>query len=138
MKKIENSFAVSGFVGKDAETRTFENASVARFAIAVHRSEKDSSQSVSAFLSVEAWRRNDNLKDFELLTKGRMITVEGYFKPEEWTDKESGEKRSRIILTATKVYATIEVESPAEPAQQETEEKKTPKKTSKKTSKKQK
>lgn len=110
MKKIENSFAISGYVGKDAETRTFENATVARFAIAVHRTEKDASQSVSAFLSVETWRRNDNLQDLELLKKRNLITVEGYFKPEEWTDKETGEKRNRIILMATKIYATEDVE----------------------------
>ncbi len=31
MKKIENNFVVTGFVGKDAEIRQFTNASVARF-----------------------------------------------------------------------------------------------------------
>lgn len=117
MKKIENSFAISGFVGKDADIRTFENASVARFSIAVHRSEKDSSQSVSAFLSVEAWHRNNNLSDFDLLKKGQLITVVGYFKPEEWNDKETGEKRNRVILTATKLYATPDVEN--EPSSEE-------------------
>ena len=30
MKKIENSFVVTGFLGKDAEIREFTNASVAR------------------------------------------------------------------------------------------------------------
>ena len=35
MKKIENNFTVSGFVGKDAEIRQFANASVARFSLAV-------------------------------------------------------------------------------------------------------
>lgn len=34
MKKIENNFTVSGFVGKDAEIRQFANASVARFSLA--------------------------------------------------------------------------------------------------------
>ena len=37
MKKIENSFAVTGFIGKDAEIRSFETASVARFSIAVSK-----------------------------------------------------------------------------------------------------
>ena len=40
MKKIENSFAVTGFIGKDAEIRSFETASVARFSIAVSRADK--------------------------------------------------------------------------------------------------
>ena len=40
MKKIENTFAVTGFVGKDAEIRQFTNASVARFSLAINRTEK--------------------------------------------------------------------------------------------------
>ena len=39
MKKIENNFVVTGFVGKDAEIRQFTNASVARFPLAVSRLE---------------------------------------------------------------------------------------------------
>ena len=31
MKKIENTFVVTGFVGNNAEIRQFTNASVARF-----------------------------------------------------------------------------------------------------------
>lgn len=38
MKQIENNFAVSGSVGKDAEIRQFANASVARFSLAVRPS----------------------------------------------------------------------------------------------------
>ena len=40
MKKFENTFAVSGFVGRDAEIRQFANTSVARFSLAVCRTEK--------------------------------------------------------------------------------------------------
>ena len=43
MKKIENSFAVTGFVAKDAEIRQFTNASVARFPLSVARQEKATS-----------------------------------------------------------------------------------------------
>ncbi len=35
MKKIENNFVVTGFVGKDAEIRHFTTASVARFPLAI-------------------------------------------------------------------------------------------------------
>lgn len=37
MKKIENSFVVSGFVGKDASIHQFSTASVARWPSAVLR-----------------------------------------------------------------------------------------------------
>ena len=62
MKKIENNFTVSGFVGKDAEIRQFANASVARFSLAVGRQEKNGEETnrVSAFMNMEAWRKNEH------------------------------------------------------------------------------
>lgn len=114
MKKIENNFIVTGYVGKDAEIRQFTTASVARFSIAVSRQEKsgDDSSYVSAFMNIEAWRKNENTSSFEHLTKGTLLTVEGYFKPEEWTDKD-GVKRNRIIMVATKFYPTVDKEEEA-------------------------
>lgn len=110
MKKVENSFAVTGFIGKDAEIRNFTTSSVARFSLAVGRTEKRGENQdevrVSAFLNVEAWRKNDSAS-FELLKKGKMITVEGYMKPEEWTDK-SGVKHNRIVFVASKYYEPVE------------------------------
>ena len=35
---------------------------------------------VSAFINVEAWRKNENAESFD------KLTMEGYFKPEEWSD----------------------------------------------------
>ena len=106
MKKIENNFTVSGFVGKDAEIRQFANASVARFSL--------------AFMNMEAWRKNEHTESFDKLTKGTLLTVEGFFKPEEWTDKD-GVKHSRIIMVATKFYECPDkeetpAEEPAKPA----------------------
>ena len=105
MKKIENNFAVTGFVGKDAEIRQFTNASVARFSLAIARNEKNGEENsrISAFVNLEAWRKNENTESFDKLTKGTMLTVEGYFKPEEWSDQE-GVKHSRVLLVATKFY----------------------------------
>ena len=99
MKKIENNFAVTGFVGKDAEIRQFTTASVARFSLAIGRNEKNGEENnrVSAFVNVEAWRKNENTESFDKLTKGAMLTVEGYFKPEEWSDQE-GVKHQRVLL----------------------------------------
>ena len=111
MKKIENTFAVTGFVGKDAEIRSFTNASVARFSLAIGRQEKSGDQTsrVSAFLNFEAWRKNDNKGSFEYLAKGTLLTVEGYFKPERWTDKDGIEHNS-ITMVAVKFYPAAEKE----------------------------
>lgn len=121
MKKIENNFVVTGFVGKDAEIRQFTNASVARFPLAVSRLENNGEESkrVSAFMNFEAWRKNENTGSFDQLTKGTMLTVEGYFKPEEWSD-QSGVKHNRIVIVAVKFYPPVEKEEtpekPAKPA----------------------
>jgi single-strand DNA-binding protein len=72
---------------------------------------------------VEAWRKNENASSFDKLSKGTMLTVEGYFKPEEWSDQE-GVKHQRVLLVATKFYETPD------------KEEETPKKEEKKTSKK--
>ena len=103
MKKIENSFVVSGFVGKDASIHQFSTASVARFSLAISRTEKNSEETnrTSAFMNVEAWRKNENTSSFDRLVKGTLITVEGYFKPEEWQDAD-GVKHNRVVLVATK------------------------------------
>ena len=90
MKKIENSFVVSGFVGKDASIHQFTTASGARFSLAISRNEKngDENSGTSAVMNVEAWRKNENTSSFDRLVKGPLLTVEGYFKPEEWQDAE--------------------------------------------------
>lgn len=115
MKKIENNFAVTGFLGKDAEIRQFTNASVARFPLSVSRQEKNGEETnrISAFMNIEAWRKNENTGSFDILTKGTMLTVEGYFKSEEWIDKD-GTKRNRIVIVAVKFYPTEEKEETPE------------------------
>lgn len=112
MKKIENTFTVSGFVGKDATIREFENTSLARFSVAVRKADKEvdgKMQYTSAFLSIEAWRKKENKESFDILKKGTMITCEGYFKPEEWTE-EDGTVRNRVVLVANRFYLTPEKE----------------------------
>lgn len=125
MKKIENSFAVTGFVGKDAEIRQFATASVARFSLAVSRSEKNGEETnrTSAFMNIEAWRKNENTASFDRLIKGTMLTVEGYLKPEEW--ETDGVKRNRIVFIATKFYEPVEKEdTPAPKKEKKTSKKK--------------
>lgn len=81
MKKVvENSFAVTGFVGKDAEIRQFTTASVARFPLAVSRKEQNGEEYVSSFIYVEAWRKNDSTS-FELLKKDKTLQSRDFSNP---------------------------------------------------------
>ena len=103
--KTMNNFQISGFVVNNATINQFATASVARFGISVRRSEKngDAEKKVSAILNIEAWKNNDDAEAFNLLTKGTRLTVEGFYKPEEWTDKENV-NHNTIKLVATKFF----------------------------------
>lgn len=133
MKKIENSFVVSGFVSNEPQVRSFETASVARFSIAVSRSEKKGEETIytSAFMAVEAWRKNEAADSFDRIRKGELLTVKGYFKPEEWTDSETGQKRNRIIMVAVEFYPTPDKEEKEKATQAEKRAKNSPKKETK-------
>ena len=114
MKKIENSFTISGYVANDAEIRKFETSAVARFAISVSRPEKDADGNVtsykSALISVEAWRKLDSIDSFDRIKKGELLTLVGYFKPEEWTSAD-GQKRSRVVLAANQFHRAVDIDS---------------------------
>ena len=120
-EKDREHFAVTGFVAKDAEVRQFTTTSVARFPLAVARQEKngEDTKRISAFMNIEAWRKNENTGSFDQLTKGTLLTVEGYFKPEEWTDKD-GVLHNRIVTVAVKFYPAVEKEEevPSKPAKE--------------------
>ena len=108
MKQVENSFVITGFIAKDAEIRTFNNNDLARFPLAVGRTETKDNETtrVSAFLNVEAWRKSGSAS-FELLKKGTLLTIEGYLKPEEWTDK-NGVRQNGIKWIAKKFYEAVD------------------------------
>ena len=118
MKKIENTFTVTGFVGNDAEIRSFTSASVARFSLAVGRQEKSGDQTsrVSAFLNFEAWRKNENKGSFDYLAKSTLLTVEGYFKPERWTDKDGIEHNSYAHCYSPRACSFYTVSMPVPPS----------------------
>lgn len=102
MKNIQNSFKISGFVGF-SEVKAFSNASVCRFSLSVSKLDKETSERTSAFLNAEAWKKNGDSNQFLTLAKGNLVTIEGYFKPEEWTDNE-GQRKNKIVLVATNFY----------------------------------
>ena len=103
--KTMNNFQISGFVVNNATVNQFATASIARFGISVRRTEKvgDEEKKVSAILNIEAWKSNEAADSFDLLKKGTRLSVEGYFKPEEWTDKDNV-NHNTIKLVATKFF----------------------------------
>ena len=110
MKSV-NSFEVTGFIVNDAKVNKFENASVARFGLAIARTEgkDDNKKRVSAILNVEIWRSNKNTADLDLLKKGNRITVKGFFKPDEY--ENDGKTVSHIVFAGTEITTGDEEET---------------------------
>ena len=119
MKKFVNSFEVTGFVAVDAEIRQLASSSVARFPLSIAQLDNSGKEPkrISALVSVEAWRKNENAQTLNQLVKGTLVTVKGFFKPTEWADKETGEARQRVILATTDICILDPNEdAPQEPA----------------------
>ena len=123
--KTVNNFQISGFVVNNATINQFATATIARFGLSVRRTEKNGNEEkkVSAILNIEAWKSNEAADAFNLLTKGKRITVEGYFKPEEWQDGE-GVKHNRVVLVANKFYETPDKEEETPQEEKKTSKKK--------------
>lgn len=98
----QNNFQITGRITADAKVNQFATASVARFGLAINRKEtvNGTEKKTTAFMNFEAWRKNENAADFQQLKKGQLVTIEGYFKPDEY--EKDGVKHQIIIMTATK------------------------------------
>lgn len=99
-----NRIQIEGFVGKDAETRTFENGGkVTRITVATSndyfdRETNDWVKKDSTWHSVNAFAK---LSDkIEGIKKGAKVFVEGKLEIRKWTDKEGVEKYSTEIRAA--------------------------------------
>lgn len=81
-----NNFSVVGFICKDAEVRSFEKSSIARFGLSIKTTEKKGDQDVtsSSIQNFETWVKNDDQALFALLKKGKLVKVEGFFKSETY------------------------------------------------------
>ena len=64
----------------------------------------------SSILNFEAWRKNENASSLDCIKKGELVTVEGYFAPDEY--EKDGKKQQVTRLICTKAYPTPEKAEP--------------------------
>jgi single-strand DNA-binding protein len=89
-----------GNLTRDPELVNFAgDKKVVKFGLAVNRRYKKDGQQAkeTSFLDCEAWATGAELiaKHFQ---KGSPIIVHGSIKQDNWTDKNTGDKRSKLIL----------------------------------------
>jgi len=102
-----NKVLLIGRLTRDPERRTFANGgAVTHVGFAVNNSKKNPQtgqwEDEPVFLDCEAFNRGENgtLADriADTLRKGQQIFIEGRLKLDQWNDKATGEKRSRLKI----------------------------------------
>ena len=100
-----NNFTVTGFVAVDANVVKNNNGSAfARFQLAIRTTKKDkdgNEKKISALQNIEVGTKADSPK-LELLKKGTLIKVEGFFEINQYTGKDEKE-HTTIVWKATAI-----------------------------------
>jgi len=101
-----NKVFLIGNLTRDPELRvTPKGTPICQFGIAVNRQFKDESGATrdeTTFVDVEAWGKQGELVS-KYLAKGSPAMVEGRLKLDQWEDKQSGQKRSKLKVVLDNV-----------------------------------
>jgi single-strand DNA-binding protein len=90
-----NVCSFTGRAGKDPEVRYFESGKmVAEFGIAVEGWKRDEKP---LWLNLKIWGKIADVAA-NYVRKGSMVAVSGKLENETWTDRVSGEERSKPVL----------------------------------------
>ena len=94
-----NRVFLMGNLTRDIELKhTPSDQSVATIGLAVNRTYKTregESREETTFVDCEAWGRTAEVMS-QYLCKGRPVFIEGRLKLDQWDDRESGKKRSKL------------------------------------------
>ncbi len=101
-----NKVFLIGNLTRDPELRvTPKGTAICQFGIAVNRQFKDESGATrdeTTFVDIEAWGKQGELVS-KYLTKGSPAMIEGRLKFDQWEDKQSGQKRSKLKVVLDNV-----------------------------------
>ncbi|MFT3782790.1 MAG: single-stranded DNA-binding protein [Nibricoccus sp.] len=101
-----NKVFLIGNLTRDPELRvTPKGTAICQFGLAVNRQFKDESgqnRDETTFVDIEAWGKQGELVA-KYLTKGSPAMVEGRLKLDQWEDKQSGQKRSKLKVVLDNV-----------------------------------
>lgn len=95
-----NKVILMGNLTRDPQVRyTPGGTAVAEIGLAVNRSwfdkQTNSRREETTFVDVTLWGRQAEVAG-EYLSKGRPVLIEGRLQLDQWDDKESGQKRSKL------------------------------------------
>jgi single-strand DNA-binding protein len=89
-----NIVSLVGRAGRDPEARYFESGSmVANLSLAVNRMSRDEAD----WFNLEVWGKQAQVAA-DYVRKGSLLGITGSFKLELWTDRSTGEERSKPVI----------------------------------------
>jgi len=102
-----NRVLLLGNCTRDSELRYTPNGTaVLSFGLAMNRKYRDAATNEMredvTFVDVDLWGQRAEVCQ-ELLLKGKLVFVEGRLRFEQWDDKDTGQKRSRLKVVAERV-----------------------------------
>jgi single-strand DNA-binding protein len=101
-----NKVFLIGNLTRDPELRvTPKGTAICQFGLAVNRQFKDESgqtRDETTFVDIEAWGKQGELVS-KYLTKGSPAMVEGRLKFDQWEDKQTQQKRSKLKVVLDNV-----------------------------------
>jgi single-strand DNA-binding protein len=90
-----NSITLVGRAGRDPEVRYLESGSVvANLTLAVNRRSRDDEPD---WFNLEIWGKQAQVAA-DYVRKGSLLGIIGSFKLDRWTDRNSGEERSKPVI----------------------------------------
>ncbi len=95
-----NSVALVGRAGSDPEVRYFESGKVnAKFTLAVNRRSRDDQPD---WFPLEIWGNQAQVAA-DYVRKGSLLGVTGSFKLDRWTDRITGEERTKPVINVDRL-----------------------------------
>lgn len=105
----DSTLTISGSLGRDPELRyTTGGRAVCQFTVAVsHRYKSgDEWQEETAWVDCTAWAElGEHVA--QSCSKGTRVVVSGRLKQDEWTDRETQQKRSKLAVVADDVGVSL-------------------------------
>lgn len=95
-----NTICLVGRVGKDPELRYFESGSqLATTSLAVNGTGKDEEP---IWFDLKIWGKTAQVAA-DYVRKGRQVGIQGRLECERWLDKNTGEKRQKLVVSVERL-----------------------------------
>jgi single-strand DNA-binding protein len=98
-----NVVVLVGNAGRDPELRFFESGScICEFSLAINRPPRDGQEQAPLWVNCKAWGRTAQVAG-DYVRKGSKVAVVGRLEIEQWTDRSSGEVRSKTLVVVDRL-----------------------------------